>query len=80
MDKEITTFGNNKSEKQKFNRCKNRISLKDVNINSILISKKISSCDENCKYFIGYIDDDYKIKPLRKILQKRAHLREQIIW
>ena len=41
MDKEITTFGNNKSEKQKFNRCKNRISLKDVNINSILISKKI---------------------------------------
>ena len=77
MDKEITTFGNNESEKQKF---KNRISLKDVNINSILISKKISSCDENCKYFIGYTDDDYKIKPLRKMLQKRADLREQIIW
>ena len=33
----------------------------------------ISSGEKNCKYFIGYIDDDYYIiKPLRLMLPKTS--------
>ena len=37
--------------------------LKDTDIINILISNKISSSMKNYKYFIGYIDDNLKIKP-----------------
>ena len=37
--------------------------LNVVNINRIKISNKISFDEENYKYFIGYKDDDYKIRP-----------------
>ena len=36
----------------------------------MLISTKISRGEKNYKYFIGYLNGDYKIKPLRIILPK----------
>ena len=33
-----------------------------------MISNMVSSGKKNYKYFIGYKDDDYRIKPLRTIL------------
>ena len=41
-----------------------------VDINNVLLSKKISSREENYKYFIGYLYDDYKIKLLHIMLPK----------
>ena len=38
--------------------------LKDVDIEKVLISNKISSGDKNYKYFIGYLYNDDKVKPL----------------
>ena len=42
----------------------------DVDINNILVSSKISFGEKNCKYFIGYMYDDYRIKPLHIMFPK----------
>ena len=36
------------------------------------MSSIVSSSEKNYKYSIGYKDDDYKIKPLCLMLQKRS--------
>ena len=41
-----------------------------MDIDNILISNKISFGEKNYKYFIGYMDDDYKIKLLFRMLKK----------
>ena len=46
--------------------------LEDVEIDKVLVSKKISSGKKIYKYFIGYLCDDYRIKPLQIILSKRS--------
>ena len=69
MDKEIITFGV-EIGKQKFYQYKSPTILKHVNIDNIIVFKKISSNEENQKYFIGYLYNDYKIKPLHKTLPK----------
>ena len=51
MNKEIIAFGDNKTEKQNFHRYKHYISLKNLDIDYISISK----------YCIGYMDNNYKI-------------------
>ena len=43
MGKEISTFGDIEIEENKLYRCKSPIFLKDVNIEKVLASKKISS-------------------------------------
>ena len=43
-----------------------------VDIRSILICSIITSDEKNYKYFIGYKDDDYKIKPLCVRLQRTS--------
>ena len=58
MSKEVITFG--EIEKPKFTAIKTQYFLKDVIIDNMLISNKISSGEKNYKYFIGYIDWDYK--------------------
>ena len=55
MDKEIINYYI-EIEKHKFHRYKNSIFLKDVDFSKILKSKRISSGEENYKYFIGHID------------------------
>ena len=44
--------------------------LEDLDIENILVSSKIFSSGKNYKYFIGYLYDDYKIKPLHIMLPK----------
>ena len=41
-----------------------------MELDNIVISRKIFSGEKNCKYFIGSIDDDHKIKPLFIMLSK----------
>ena len=35
----------------------------DVDIEKVLVSKKISFGEKNYKYFIGYLYDNHKVKP-----------------
>ena len=43
-----------------------------MDIDNILIPTKTSSAEKNYKHFIGYLDDDYKIKPLRIMFLKTS--------
>ena len=48
--------------------------LEDVDIESV--SNGISFDEKNLKYFIGYLNDDYKIKSLNIMLPKlRAYVK-----
>ena len=55
MGKEVLIFGDIEIGKNKFYSCKSPIFLKDVDIEKLLVSKKISFGEKNCKYFIGYL-------------------------
>ena len=46
--------------------------LKDVDVEKILVPSMVSSAEENYKYFMGYEDDDHKIKPLNIMLSKTS--------
>ena len=46
--------------------------LKDVDIEKVLVSKKISFGEKNHKYFIGYLYDDHKVKPFHIMLSKTS--------
>ena len=37
-----------------------------------LVSNKISSGEKNCKYFIDYLHNDHKVKPLHTMLRKTS--------
>ena len=65
MGKEILTFGNIKTEKNKFYRNKIPVHLRDVDIEKVLVSNKISFGE---KYFIGYLYNDNKVNPLHIML------------
>ena len=54
MGKETLTFGNIEIEKKKNYRNKTTTFLKDIDIEELLVSNKISF-EENYKYFIGYL-------------------------
>ena len=43
---------------------KTPIFLKDVGIDRVLVSNKISFGKENCKWFIGFLYNDCNLKPL----------------
>ena len=46
--------------------------LKHVETDNILIPSVISFGKKNCKYVIGYMEDDYKTKPLNIMLPKTS--------
>ena len=69
MNKEIRTFSDNKIEKRKLH-CYKNCFLGIVDIDNILISGKVYSGEKNYKYFIGYTDNNYKIKPFSIIFPK----------
>ena len=48
-------FLNKGLKKDKFYRHESPIFLKDVDIEKVLVSNKISSGEKNYKYFIGYL-------------------------
>lgn len=64
MRKEIITLGYIEIKKQTFSHYKNPIFKKDSDIDSMLISNKVLSDENSFKYFIDFMDDDYKIQPL----------------
>ena len=72
MGKEILTFGDIKIEKNKFYCQKTPIFIKDVDIEKVLVSNKISFAEKNYKYFIGYLYHDEKVKPLHTELPKTS--------
>ena len=73
MDKEIFTFGDIQIEKNKFYHIRLLFFLKkDVDIEKVLVSNKVSFGEENFKYCIGYLYKDNKVKPLRVILPKTS--------
>ena len=50
-----------------------------MHIDTILISKRISSSERNYKYFIDYMGDDYKIKPFCIILPKTSTCVKRLV-
>ena len=46
--------------------------LRDVDIEKVLVSKKISFGEKNYKYFIGYLYNGNKVKPLNIMLPKTS--------
>ena len=49
-----------------------RLSLRDVDTEKVLVSNKISFGEKNYKYFIGYLYNDHKVKPLNIMLPERS--------
>ena len=72
MGQEILTSGDIKIEKYKFYPHKTPIFLKDLDIENVLVSNKISFAEKNYKYFIGYLYDNHKVKPLHIMLPKTS--------
>ena len=72
MGKEILMFANVEIEKNKFCHHKTPIFLKDVDIEKVHVSNKISFGERNCKYFIGYLHNHNKAKSLYIMLPKTS--------
>ena len=67
-----------KKIKNTFYRSRKPFSVNDIDVDKILISKKVAYGTKNWrKYFIGYIDEDNVIKPLYlKLPQMIGYLKE----
>ena len=65
----IVKFGDIETRKQNFHQHKELISIKNIDINKIIISNKISFGKNGFRYFIGY-QNDLKIRPLYMFLPK----------
>ena len=75
MGKEILTFGDIGTEKNKIYPHKSPIFLDDVDIVKVLVCNNFSSGEKNSKHFIGYFYNDCKVKPFHRTLPKiSAHV------
>ena len=72
MGKEILTFVYIEIERKKITAVRLQFFLKDVDIEKVLVSKKISFGEKNYKYFIGYLYNGNKVKPWYIMLQKTS--------
>ena len=61
-----------KLKKNKFYHHKTPILLKDVDIEKVLVFNKISFGEKSYKYFIGYLYNGNKVKPLNIMLPKTS--------
>ena len=59
-------------KKLNFYSHKSPIFLGDLDTDNVLVSNEISFGGRNYKYFICYLHDDYKIKPLHIMLPKTS--------
>ena len=57
-------------KKRKFYQNKTPMFFKRCRYLEVLASNKISFDEKNYKYFIGYLDNDHKVKPLHTMLPK----------
>ena len=71
----IIKFGDIEIQKQKFHQYKNPISIKNIDINKIVVSNKVSFGKKGFKYSIGY-KDAKKIRPLCIFLPKTSAYRK----
>ena len=51
---------------------KTSVPLRDVDIEKILVSNKVSFGEKKYKYFIGYLYNDHKFNSLGKVLLKTS--------
>ena len=72
MGKKFLTFGDIEIEKNEFYPNKILIPLRDVDIEKVSVSNKISFCEKNYKYFIGYLYNDKKVKPVHIFIPKTS--------
>ena len=61
-----------KLKKTKFYGNKIPVLLRDVDIGKVLASNKISLGEKNYKYFIDFLYNDHKVKPLHIMLPKTS--------
>ena len=74
MEKTVIKFGDIEIEKQKFHQNKIPTSIKNVDINKIVVSNRVSfGKKKRFKYFIGYKDD--KTRTLCIFLPKMSKRR-----
>ena len=73
MEKTIINFGDIGIGKQNFHQNKRPILIKNININIIVVSNKVSLGKSGFKYFIGY--KDAKIRPVCIFLPKMSEYR-----
>ena len=72
IGKGILMFDDIKCGKNQFYRYKNLVLLRDIDIQKVLVSNKISFGEKNYTYFIGYLYNNRKIKPLHIIFSKTS--------
>ena len=70
----IIKFVDIETQKQKVHQHKGPISIKNIDINKIVVSKKVSFGKKGFKYFIGF-KDAKKVKPLFIFLSKMGIYR-----
>ena len=77
MEKIIIKFGDIEIEKQKLHQHKRPISIKNLDINEIVVSNKVSFGKKDFKYFIGY--KDTKIRSLCMFLPRMSTYRRDFV-
>ena len=70
----MLSFDNFEIKKNKLYHHKTPTFLKDVDIEKVLVFNKISFDEINYKYFIGYLYNYNKVKPLHIMLPKTSAL------
>ena len=71
----IIKFGDIEIQKQKFHQHKRPISMKNIDINKIVVSNKVSFGKKRFKHFIGY-KNATRIKPLCIFFPKMSACRK----
>ena len=75
MKKTIIKFSDIEIEKQKFHQHKRAISIKNIDINKIVLSNKVSFGKKGFGYLIGY-KDAKKVDLCAYFFQKWVHINE----
>ena len=73
MEKTIIKFGDIEIKKQKLHQHERPISIKNIDINKIVVSNNISFGKKGFKYFIGY-KNAKKLNLYVYFFQKRKHI------
>ena len=69
MDKKVAKFGGTEIEKYKFHQHKSHFSIKNIDINKLIISNQFSFCKKDFKYCVDY-KQSKKVRPLRIFLPR----------
>ena len=78
MEKTVIKFDDIEIEKQKFYQYNRSISIKNVDIDEIAVSNKVSFGKKSSKYFIGY-KDTKKLDDYAYFFQKWVHIEKTLM-